>query len=445
MTHPLRLVGPEERPDAAPTTGPLEGLGVLDVAVRFPRLGSEVSSDAVRHDLRHHEHSFGPRRPQADGGARLLRDLQHVGLTGRGGGHFPSARKWQAVRDGGGGAVVVVNGAEGEPCSAKDAAVLQYRPHLVLDGAQAAAEVVGADDVVVWLHEGADATRRSVEQAVLERRATGRGDAVVHVRTGPAHYLSGESSAVVRGLSGGPVLPEFRRVPTAVSGVHGRATLLSNVETFARAALVDRTGAHAYRAATLLTVLGRSDRVVVELTPQHTLADAVALQWPADSAAPSAVLLGGYGGVWARWDDVAALRVDEPAARATGRSLGAGIVAPLPARRCGLGETARILAYLAASSAQQCGPCMFGLPAVADLVAALVAGPLGRGDRRRLDRFLAEVDGRGGCHLPDGAVRLAVTALEVFADDVAVHARRGRCLHGDAGGLGAVVPVPDAG
>lgn len=112
------------------------------------------------------------------------------------------------------------------------------------------------------------------------------------------------------------------------------------------------------------------------------------------SSAP-APFVGGYGGSWIAWSQAKTLTVHEPTARAAGVSLGAGMLAPLAGDGCGLAVTARIADYLAGSSARQCGPCMFGLPAIASIVAQLAVGRAARGDLRRLDRFSAQVAGRG--------------------------------------------------
>ncbi len=379
-------------------------------------------------DLPGHQQRWGVRPPACGAeGDRLVDTLHRIGLTGRGGGHFPSAIKWRAVLAAGGGGTVVANGAEGEPASAKDAALLQHRPHLVLDGLACAAEAVGADRAVVWVHEGSRDTHRSLVRALAERRAAGLNDPPVQLATGPRHYLSGESSAVVRALSGGPALPQYRRRPAAEEGVEGRPTLLHNVETLARVAVAARSTAEDYRGTTLLTVVsGR--RSVLEVDPSTTLADAVSAATGGAEAAPHAVLLGGYGGSWVRWDDVARLPADEAAARRAGVSLGAGIVGILPPGVCGLAVTAAVIDYLAGSSARQCGPCVFGLRAVADVVADLAAGRAGRADLRRLARWSGEVSGRGACHHPDGGIRLVRTALHTLTDDVHAHLRR-RCLH----------------
>jgi NADH:ubiquinone oxidoreductase subunit F (NADH-binding) len=97
----------------------------------------------------------------------------------------------------------------------------------------------------------------------------------------------------------------------------------------------------------------------------------------------------------------------------------------LPATACGIEESARLVRYLAGQSARQCGPCVFGLAAVADLAADLTAGRLGRSGRKRLDRFVHEIAGRGACRHPDGALRMWASALSTFDHDVHRH-RRGR-------------------
>jgi NADH:ubiquinone oxidoreductase subunit F (NADH-binding) len=369
-----------------------------------------------------HVERFGA-RPSARGAAAsdaLLDALEEVRLTGRGGGHFPVDAKWRAARAGALDGVVVANGAEGEPASAKDAALLQLRPHLVLDGLALAAEVVGATDCVVWLHAGDTATARAVSHAVAERRAAGLGDLPVRIAFGPDHYLTGESSAVVRGLSGGPALPLLARVPAAVRGVGGRPTVVQNVESLAMAALVARWGAAVDADQTLVTLVGPRHRVVLPLTEELTFTDLLAMVgW--SGGLPAAVLVGGYGGAWLPWPQVADMRVSHRELRAAGASLGAGVVAPLVPPACGVHETARLLSYLAASSARQCGPCLFGLPALAAIATSLAAGRASRADLRQLDRFAAEVAGRGACHHPDGAVRLLRSAVATFADDLARH------------------------
>jgi len=367
----------------------------------------------------------------------LLEDLDQLGLAGRGGAHFSVATKWRAALAAGGGGTVVANGAEGEPASAKDAALLLHRPHLVLDGLARAARATGAVRTIVWLHDGADDVRRSVTAALAERRAARLTEPLARIVTGPDAYLTGESSAVVRALSGGPALPEFRRTPAATRGADGRPTLVHNVETLARIGLVALAGTSGHRDSTLVTVLHDRRRTVLEVDPATTVAAAVSRAGSIDP--PQAVLVGGYGGSWLPWHVGAHLPLEHRALQAAGAGLGAGVIAPLPAQACGLIETAAVVDYLATAGARQCGPCLFGLRAVADLLLDLARGDGSPGHLRRLRRYAGLVAGRGACHHPDGVVRFVGTALDTFQDDVDEHARRRRCLHP---GTGAVLPIP---
>jgi NADH:ubiquinone oxidoreductase subunit F (NADH-binding) len=154
-------------------------------------------------------------------------------------------------------------------------------------------------------------------------------------------------------------------------------------------------------------------------------------------AAPlGALLIGGYFGTWAGPDAAWPMPFSAAGLGAVGGSPGAGLVAALPTDACGLAETARVARYLATESAGQCGPCVFGLDAIAGELEALAAGrPV---TLARLRRWLGQVDGRGACHHPDGAVRMIRSALDVFGAEIGWHA------HGWCGGTRppGVLPVP---
>jgi NADH:ubiquinone oxidoreductase subunit F (NADH-binding) len=157
------------------------------------------------------------------------------------------------------------------------------------------------------------------------------------------------------------------------------------------------------------------------------------------AAAPHALLVGGYFGTWV----TAAAALDAPLSdaglRPLGAALGARSIAVLPRTACGLAETALVAGYLARESAGQCGPCVFGLRAIADALATIAS--CGSGVRvavQRLHRLAPQVAGRGACAHPTGATRLVASALTVFADELAHHLA-GHCT----GASGApVLPVP---
>jgi predicted ribosomally synthesized peptide with SipW-like signal peptide len=404
----LRVVATEDAP------------ALLGEPVHFHASSPDPLSILRPHGIAEHLDEFGD-LPFCDG-RELLHNLDQLELTGRGGGHFPVARKWRTVRDADGGAVVIANGAEGEPGSRKDAALLRLRPHLVLDGLIQAARTVDAKEAVVWLHHGDHRTHAAVASAIDQRRHAGLRDVRLRVEVGPDHYLTGESSSIVRYLSGGPALPQQRAVPAAVSGVNGAPTLVQNVETLAHVALVARFGME-YEPRTLVTIADGDTRTVVEVEASSTLGELLSSR-----PEPGAVLVGGIGGTWAAWSQVAELALTPASYAAAGISLGAGVLHLFDADRCGPKEAAAIAQQLSAASARQCGPCVFGLPAVSATLNDLAAGRAKKRHVLRLTEHLGQISGRGGCHHPDGAVNMVRSALRVFAEDAQAH-MDGRCLH----------------
>jgi NADH:ubiquinone oxidoreductase subunit F (NADH-binding) len=135
------------------------------------------------------------------------------------------------------------------------------------------------------------------------------------------------------------------------------------------------------------------------------------------------VLLGGFHGTWAAAGQLAGGRVSAIELRAAGLTLGAGVVVALGPGECPLRRTASIARYLAGQSARRCGPCLNGLPALADAVAGLVEG---RPATDRVRQLFGLVERRGACAHPDGATRMVRSALAAFPDEIAQHAA-GRC------------------
>lgn len=389
----------------------------IDAVPGAPTAGaSRLLAAGAAADASAHTAAFGPRRGLPL--AALLRELELSGLTGRGGAAFPAFRKLATVagrRD----AVVIGNGAEGEPLSWKDAVLLRNAPHLVLDGLLAAADALGARRAILCL----DA--RSLEP--VTRAVAERGDAArIEVVEAADGFVAGEASAIVNAIGSGRALPLDRTRRLGESGLGGRPTLVHNVETLAQLALVERYGGAWFRGVgdpdrpgtRLVTVTGDVAREgVFEVATDETVASTVA-RAGGEARLACAVLLGGYHGQWATAEETAA-----PA----GERAGAGVVHVLGAERCGLAATAAILAELARVSAGQCGPCRFGLPAMAARFGELSAGRLAPAAAAEAARLADVVDGRGSCHHPDGAARLARSALRVFARDVHAHAE-GRCL-----------------
>jgi NADH:ubiquinone oxidoreductase subunit F (NADH-binding) len=396
-----------------------------------------------------------PARPA--GPAQLIGAVERAGLAGRGGAAFPAARKMRAVAAAAArgrgrrrsGAVLIANGAESEPASGKDAILLRQSPHLVLDGIALAAGAVGGARAYLCV-DGTDPGRPGrLLAAVAERGQAGLSEAEVRVVVVPGGYVASEESALVNFLNGGPAVPLYVPPRPFERGVGGQATLVNNVETLAHIALIARYGPDWFGAvgtreapgSALVTVGGAVGRPgVYEIGLGLPAGELIELAG-GPSEPLQALLAGGYFGGWLPLPGGAAVPVSAPGLRSAGASLGAGVVIALPAACCGLAETARVLRYLAGQSAGQCGPCTFGLPAIADALAHIAWQ--GRDERAAewLRSLLPLVDKRGACHLPDGATALVASALRVFAADLEQHVSRGPC---PAARRPPVLPVPRA-
>jgi NADH:ubiquinone oxidoreductase subunit F (NADH-binding) len=307
---------------------------------------------------------------------RLITMLREAGLTGRDSAGRPAHSALAdavAARRAGQVPVVQASTELGEPASRKDTALLWMSPHLVLDGLQLAAAAVGAQLARLCVgHQPSTRLRDSLRTAIAGRAQAG-------IDLVPAD---------VAGVSG--------PFPGPDDGA-AHPVLAENVETLAHIALIARYGAASFRNAgtpdepgTMLCTVcqpdGRTD--VVEVTIGAAVSDLVML------GGTQAVLAGGYHGTWLPAAQAAALPLSnaglrEAALHLPGSSIGAGVLAALPADRCGLAETSRVARYLATES-----------------------------------QF--------------GAARLVHCALGVFGEEVRLH-RKGRCC---ASSNNPFLPVP---
>lgn len=394
--------------------------------IRLPALGTGRLFAAAGPGQSAHEAAYGARRDDWTREA-LLTELEASGLAGRGGAGFPAWRKLSSIS--GRRPVVIANGAEGEPVSRKDAALLRRAPHLVLDGLLDAGRALGASQLFVYAPADSLA---SVADAVAERRDARR----VRLVEAPRTFISGEATAVVSALEGGPALPRDTTVRLSSSGYRGQPTLLHNIETLAQLALVARYGAAWFRSTgtredpgtRLVSLAGDVPADAVLEVPGGATVREILQAGGVDAASTAAVLVGGFHGAWVPTGGFDRPMTAAGLARYGGRP-GAGVLLAVAKGRCGLAAAAPIARYLADSSAQQCGPCMFGLPAMAAVLERIAAGERTPWLASEAERLAGLVTGRGACRHPDGAAGFVRSTLSVFRDEVHAHLG-GACVQG---------------
>lgn len=407
--------------------------------------------------LADHLRMFGPmpsvegRRGSAPGA--LVDEVERAGLRGRGGGWFPTHRKLRAVVDSSVSRgrlsrtrqpIVIGNGMEGEPASSKDVVLLTSSPHLVLDGIEAAARTIGATEAFLAVHRGSPAIP-GLERAIAERPDT---ELPITLDTPPARYVASEESALAHWIGDGIAQPVYPERPFQ-KGAAGRPTLVQNVETLAHLGLIARHGGEWFASigapsapgTTLVTVGGAVRHPgVIEVPTGTTVSDLLA-RAGGQTLEIRGFLTGGYGGGWVAAEGFTDTAWDPDAMRAAGAVIGASILWAVGDEVCPLDELDRIVHWMSGESAGQCGPCVFGLPALSEDVHSLASRAVDPDRDARLQRRLALVTGRGGCKHPDGVARLVSTGLGAFADEVAAHSA-GRCSA--SSGLGPRLPVPPA-
>lgn len=357
----------------------------------------------------------------------LLREVEASGLAGRGGAAFPLGVKLRAVRDNGlaaNGAVVVANGEEGEPASVKDRWLLRNRPHLVLDGLRLAAAIVGAERAYVYVSNSDSA--HSVEAALgeLDRAILG---VAVELRTVEPGYVAGEETAAVRAIDGGPAKPTDKPPRPFESGVGGRPTLVSNVETLANVPYVQHHGATAFRSqgtalspGTFLATITGANRapVLYELPHGLPFTELLSLHGVSSEQVRGALMGGYFAGFLNR--RVLDTTLDHETMRGLGSGLGCGAITVIT-DECPVAVAASVLAYFDRENAGQCGSCFNGTAAMAAVAGALRDFVATQEDLGRLRRWSVVLRGRGACATLDAATNVAATLLDQFPHEVDRH------------------------
>jgi NADH:ubiquinone oxidoreductase subunit F (NADH-binding) len=395
---------------------------------RVPRLMTEVRGTEPMPFATHRELYAPPFAPNRHNSTHVIDAVLAAGLRGRGGAAFPTGVKMRTVRQGKRTPVVVVNGSEGEPASGKDKLLLTRVPHLVIDGALQAATAVGADEVVICIDRHAQRAIDAVAHALSER-APYEPSVAVRILTVPARYVAGEESALVHLVNGGEAKPTATPPRVFEKGVGGRPTLVDNVETLAHVAQILQWGPEWFRSAgtqeepgtMLVTVSGDVVKPGVFEVPIGTSMASVLSALGGTRHEMAAMLIGGYYGTWLSGSAAREAVLTNAYLKPRGAALGCGAMIVVPHEACGVRETARLLRWYASETAGQCGPCVHGLPALAGAVEAMADGRARPDTLSLLHRWAGQIEGRGGCRFPDGAVRLLRSALDVFSDDVAAH------------------------
>lgn len=361
----------------------------------------------------------------------LSQVLHQAGLTGRGGAAFSTARKLDLALAN--DARLLVNVCDGEIGAAKDAWVVQHHLVELVRGATLLAGSTNTNTVYA-AHRDSDTARR-LASAGLD---------VLEV---PHRYVSSEETSLVNLLHGGLARPIAKRLPISAGGISPdeqtlEPTLVLNAETVWRTAQIVERGAQWFRLfgtasepGPRLVSVSYAGQAPVVLETQAGEPVSSLLSRAGMPTQFAALNIGGLSGGFLLPHEVSELTWDADSLAPYSLSLGSGVIRVLPAQACPWIEIAATVRYAAGESAGQCGPCMFGLPAVADDVDLLVSGRGNRADLERLRHRLGILPGRGACHHPNGVARYIASALRCFGPELELH-HRNQCSSRAAGVAG---------
>jgi len=311
---------------------------------------------------------------------RVLAELEASGLRGYGGAGFPTAAKWRAVLAEPGPRFVVVNADEGEPGTFKDRYLLELRPRLVVEGALVAMRTLGAEEGIVYLREEYAAARERLA-AVLPPE--------LRLVVGGGSYVCGEETALLESLEGRRGMPRLRPPYPATRGLHGRPTLVQNVETLAWVAEIVRRGGAWYAdrgRPRLWSVSG----CVAEPGCYQAPSEVTPRQLIDDYAGGATEEIGAFvpGGAAAGLLPPSELDAPLPG--------GSGALTVFPARIPVREILERTLAFFAEESCQKCTPCRIGTRALREVAGGRLTLP-------RLGEWLDVIEQGSVCGLGQSA------------------------------------------
>ena len=390
-----------------------------------------------------------------DGGPGMTQDeviatVKASALRGRGGAGFPSGLKWSFMpRQFPGQKYLVCNSDEGEPGTCKDRDILQYNPHIVIEGMAIAAYAMGITVGYNYIHGEIFATYERFEAELDEARAAGYlGDQIMgsgfsfqlHAFHGFGAYICGEETALLESLEGKKGQPRFKPPFPASYGLYGKPSTINNTETFAAVPWIIRNGGEAYLACgkpnnggtKIFSVSGdvqRPGNYEVPLgTPFAKLLELAGGMRPGRQL--KAVIPGGSSMPVLPADIMMATDMDYDSIAKAGSMLGSGAVIVMDDTRCMVKSLLRLSYFYMHESCGQCTPCREGTGWLWRMVERIENGQGRESDLEQLNRVADGIQGRTICALGDAAAMPVRAMIKHFRHEFEHHIKHKACMPG---------------
>ena len=384
--------------------------------------------------------------------AEVVELVKDANLCGRGGAGFPTGIKWGFVAQGdaadGGVKYLVCNGDEMEPGTFKDRYLIEYNPHILIEGMILGAYAIQAEQAYVFLRGEYHFPKSQLAKAIQEAKDSGfLGDNILgsgfnldlRIHSSGGRYICGEETALLNALEGKRAQPRTKPPFPPASGAWGRPTIVNNVETFCNVPAIVMNGAQWFIDLGLTEdagtkIYGVSGRVnkpglwelpmgttIREIIDEHAggMRDGYGLRGLLPGGASTDFLV----------EEHFDLPMDYSAIRDAGSRMGTGTMILMDDSICPVDMSRNLQHFFAQESCGFCTPCREGLPWVERLLMKIEVGEGEEGDLELLDRNAAYIGAPGNtfCLHATGAIEPLQSALKYFRDDFETHIRERRC------------------
>ena len=388
-----------------------------------------------------------------DGGEGLSQDqviavVKESALRGRGGAGFPTGLKWSFMpRQFPGQKYLVCNSDEGEPGTCKDRDILQFNPHIVIEGMIIAAYAMGITVGYNYIHGEIFKSYERFEEALEEARQAGLlGDNILgssfnfqlHAAHGFGAYICGEETALLESLEGKKGQPRFKPPFPASFGLYGKPTTINNTETFAAVPWIIRNGGAAYLACgkpnnggtKIYSVSGDVESPGNFEVPMGTPFSALlALAGGVRNGRTlKAVIPGGSSSPILPASIMMDCTMDYDSIAKAGSMLGSGAVIVLDDTRCMVKSLQRLSYFYMHESCGQCTPCREGTGWLSRMVDRIETGHGRPSDMDLLNSVADNIQGRTICALGDAAAMPVRAMIKHFRHEFEYHVEHKTCM-----------------
>lgn len=377
----------------------------------------------------------------------VIEEVKRSNLRGRGGGGFPTGRKWKSTREAPGEPkYVIVNCDEGDPGAFMDRALMEGNPHSVLEGLIIAAYAMGSHKGFIYVRmeyplavqNATLALQQAREYGLLGENILGTGfDFDVSIHRGAGSFVSGESTALMNALEGWVGEPRPKYVHTSQKGLWGRPSALNNVETFANVPLIIEHGAKWFnsigtersKGTKIFSLVGKVNNTgLVEVPMGMTLADII---YKIGGGIPGnkklkGVQTGGPSGgiIPARYLNTP---VDFDELTSLGSMMGSGSIIVIDEDTCAVDLARYFVDFLCSESCGKCLPCREGLKRMREILDAIESGRGTETDIQTLQEIAELMRTASLCALGRTAVNPVLSTIRYFREEYDAHIKDKRC------------------